>query len=150
MNRQNGENPEGKYIWYDEVANTDKTEPQYQLNPLTKKQDALMHRKIWRTRTRRKKAPPTARLRARRDPRPIAQLLRHLTHARRIPKQRKKGSNQTAKGKRMTTVSLFYSQMVVSAKRITLIPKVRYILIYCYIGFIFIFFMNITIVVFFS
>ena len=40
MNRQNGENPEGKYIWYDEVANTDKTEPQYQLNPLTKKQDA--------------------------------------------------------------------------------------------------------------
>ena len=41
MNRQNGENPEGKYIWYDEVANTDKTEPQYQLNPLTKKQDAL-------------------------------------------------------------------------------------------------------------
>lgn len=45
MNRQNGENPEGKYIWYDEVANTDKTEPQYQLNPLTKKQDALMHRR---------------------------------------------------------------------------------------------------------
>lgn len=50
----------------------------------------------------------------------------------------------------MTTVSFFYSQTVVSAKRITLIPKVRYILIYCYIGFIFIFFMNITIVVFFS
>lgn len=45
MNRQNGENSEGKYIWYDEVANTDKTEPQYQLNPLTKKQDALMHRR---------------------------------------------------------------------------------------------------------
>ena len=45
MNRQNGENPEGKYIWDDEVANTDKTEPQYQLNPLTKKQDALMHRR---------------------------------------------------------------------------------------------------------
>lgn len=45
MKPRKGENPQGKYIWYDEVAHANEAEPQYQLNPITKKQDALMHRR---------------------------------------------------------------------------------------------------------
>ena len=45
MKPHKGEHPEGKYIWYDEVAHTDEAEPQYQLNPITKKQAALLRRR---------------------------------------------------------------------------------------------------------
>lgn len=45
MKPRKGEHPEGKYIWYDEVAHADEAEPQYQLNPITKKQDALLRQR---------------------------------------------------------------------------------------------------------
>lgn len=45
MKPRKGEHPEGKYIWYDEVAHADEAEPQYQLNPITKKQAALLRRR---------------------------------------------------------------------------------------------------------
>ena len=45
MKPRKGENPEGKYIWYDEVVHSDEAEPKYQLNPITKQQDALIHRR---------------------------------------------------------------------------------------------------------